>query len=390
MNKKTASLLLLIFTLVFSIIGFAENRSDGSVHYAIVVDAGSSGSRLYLYEYKQDAAKSLPYSLQSIYSKKVSPGLSEVDSSDLTDYISNLFADVAAKVPADQQAQTPVYFNATAGMRVMSPLTSENDYRSIHAWLQSHTPFDIKEVKTIPGQYEGLYDWLALNYLRGALINKTSTAGIGDMGGGSVELAFNTTSTSDPNVVALNIDDKEYHIYSKSYLGLGQDFNREQLTNTPVCYPAGYAMPDGKSGLGGEEQCQADAEKLVIDVHHASQLPAFADTTAPFYLISGFYYNYSGMLPTAAASSYQITPAQFASEAKTFCGTPYATLKENSKHETDSYLYQYCVNGSSETALLNTIGFSGDKALVLTNSYGGNNLSWTLGDLIFHLISSQS
>src|SRR3989338_3777919 len=104
--------------------------------------------------------------------------------------------------------------------------------------------FKTVSVKTISGKMEGVYDWLALNYLKNTLtLPSKNTFGVLDMGGASTEITFATHENISPNnKFIVNINNHAYQLYSHSYLGLGQDVARSQYTSNANCFPVGYAF----------------------------------------------------------------------------------------------------------------------------------------------------
>ena len=152
-------LILSLSFLLFSSSVYAENIA--------IIDAGSTGSRLYFYQYETSGDSKWP-DITQLSSKKVKPGLSSFAKdpeaaahsiADLIDY-DNL---------PDDEKHIPIYLMATAGMRLVSPLQQEAIYSAITTYLRNDTQFQVKQVGTMPGQWEGIYGWLALNYLNGTL-----------------------------------------------------------------------------------------------------------------------------------------------------------------------------------------------------------------------------
>lgn len=112
----------------------ADSSSETSVvsqnRYAIIVDAGSSGSRLFVYCFphpKSDESILPHITLCSddqgrSLTKKVNPGLSSFasDPSSSQAYIADLLSFATHNIPSRFHSVTPVYIFATAGMRLLS------------------------------------------------------------------------------------------------------------------------------------------------------------------------------------------------------------------------------------------------------------------------------
>lgn len=122
--KSASGKAFLAIWLLLALSGFASHV--WAAKYYAIVDAGSSGSRLYLYKSEADAkgnpvAENIP-----LTGNKVTPGISTLvtQSSKVAAYIAPLFNLLDAELKARGVPQADVNFSlmATAGMRVESPL----------------------------------------------------------------------------------------------------------------------------------------------------------------------------------------------------------------------------------------------------------------------------
>jgi len=105
--------------------GRRRRSVDSGFQYAVVVDAGSSGSRVRLYRWPIPAggarvAVQAP-GVEQNYSRKIRPGLSAhaENHQRVFDDIQGLLSDAAEHVPRAQQRTTPVYIMATAGQLML-------------------------------------------------------------------------------------------------------------------------------------------------------------------------------------------------------------------------------------------------------------------------------
>lgn len=193
-----------------------------------IIDAGSSGSRLYVYEIGQNGK-----SVDLLCNKKLDLPLSKVKAHEenVCDYLKQMtdLYETKQKDPID------LYVLATAGMRYEPKAKADSIYRFMKDKASSIRQFRLKEATTISGRYEGLYAWIALNYDCKNLDTSTSTTekpltytsgfthGIIEIGGASMQITF-----AAPREFSLpekdNISHKGFsRIYSKSYLGGGVD-----------------------------------------------------------------------------------------------------------------------------------------------------------------------
>ena len=91
--------------------------------------------------------------------------------------------------------QVPVFLGATAGMRMLDPSLATtliaNARTNIKTW-----GFTTKDewINILSGEQEGVYGWVALNYLLGNFNEgATETVGALDMGGASAQYTFKPT-----------------------------------------------------------------------------------------------------------------------------------------------------------------------------------------------------
>jgi len=165
--------------------------------YGIVIDAGSSGSRIQIYSWidtnflmekinnnegdkYQDFITSdgLPVIKQgsstddfdaqlkieegiSTYAgraKEIGPNHVKI----LMDYAESI-------VPSDKYTDTEVYLFATAGMRLLTEEQQQDILNEIYLYMKDNYKFKIKDketnIRVITGEEEGLFGWISTNYL---------------------------------------------------------------------------------------------------------------------------------------------------------------------------------------------------------------------------------
>jgi hypothetical protein len=144
-------------------------NDDASERYIIMIDAGSSGSRIHIHKYTWDRStniNALP-DIQPSIQKKLKPGLSSYarNPAGAREGIKALLdfakSEKGGNIPLSQYSSTPVYLQATAGLRSVTPeqaeavleqvrdLISESNFKFKRAWARiidgkvSHTfPID--------------------------------------------------------------------------------------------------------------------------------------------------------------------------------------------------------------------------------------------------------
>ncbi|KAL4905000.1 hypothetical protein BDW74DRAFT_153926 [Aspergillus multicolor] len=288
----------------------------GKWHYGIVLDAGSSGTRVHVYRWLDNAIarkeagkhnlKSLPeIKTKSDWVKKIHPGVStfadrpeEIGPEHLAELL-DFARDI---VPDDAVKETPIFLLATAGMRLVPDVKQKLLLDHVCSYARENYDFALPDcdvhIQVIPGVTEGLYGWVATNYLLGSFDLPDNhdhgkdhhTYGFLDMGGASAQIAFAPNATesekhaNDLTLLRLrNIDGstQEHRVFVTSWLEFGVREARRRYLNAleaalgaddvkefpDPCLPAGLRTTlDGKpvegtdtaqylSGTGKFDEC---------------------------------------------------------------------------------------------------------------------------------------
>lgn len=207
----------------------------------IIVDMGSSGTRMHAFTIKKSLKQphnAVP-NITEVALAKSSDGLAvasfEKNPQDIGKHIAPIYQKLKTEL-ADNNIDintTPIYFLATAGMRLISQDKQDQIHSALIDVLTSQGHKDEIIAKTIPGSLEGIFDWLSVNYKLGTLQNKKPTVAALDMGGAStqvaMEYAYNKYSNID-DVYTITFAGHKYHIYSKSILGYGLHQTKKNIT----------------------------------------------------------------------------------------------------------------------------------------------------------------
>ncbi|KIW13172.1 hypothetical protein PV08_08359 [Exophiala spinifera] len=232
--------------------------------YGVVLDAGSSGTRVYIYRWaKNSVARLDTSSLQTLpvletkgkWTKKVQPGVStfgEDPDSVGPDHLKPLLDHALRHVPKKAVPETPIFLLATAGMRLLPDQQQKDILGSVCSYIRSETDFSLPDcdlhVQVIPGETEGLYGWLAANYLLGGFDASEDhdhgkghhTYGFLDMGGASAQIAFAPNATeaekhaNDLTLLRLRTIDgvpHEYKVFVTTWLGFGANEARRRYVD---------------------------------------------------------------------------------------------------------------------------------------------------------------
>lgn len=254
--------------------------------YGVILDAGSSGTRLHIYRW-QDPEKALKEALkkgttealaslpkimtEKKWTKKIRPGVStfgEKASAVGPDHLQSLVDHALQYIPHDKIKDTPIFLMATAGMRLLPQVQQTALTHEICSYLRKNTDFSLPDcdlhIQVIKGETEGLYGWIASNYLLGGFDNPDRhqhgkghhTYGFLDMGGASAQIAFAPNSTeaekhaNDLKLLrlrTLNGSPAEYKVFTTTWLGFGVNQARESyVENLEELYGADTSaeLPD--------------------------------------------------------------------------------------------------------------------------------------------------
>lgn len=222
-----------------------------------MIDAGSTGSRIHVYKFNNCGPS--PELESEIFEqtpkREGGSGLSAYgDDAEGAAKSLDVLMEVALKnVPAEYQACSPVAVKATAGLRKLGEVKSNNTLAAVRNRLENAYPFPLVSearngVEVMPGEMEGVYAWITVNYLLGHIggPDKNPTAAVLDLGGGSTQIIFEPTFPDQPrgglptklaegdHKYALNFGNRDFDLYQHSYLGYGLMEARNNLHSTIV------------------------------------------------------------------------------------------------------------------------------------------------------------
>eukprot|EP01023_Acetabularia_acetabulum_P037852 TRINITY_DN3613_c0_g1_i1.p1 TRINITY_DN3613_c0_g1~~TRINITY_DN3613_c0_g1_i1.p1 ORF type:complete len:482 (-),score=89.00 TRINITY_DN3613_c0_g1_i1:410-1855(-) len=196
------------------------------LQYAVVFDAGSSGSRVHVYEFQ--SGENGQFSLKDELFEQLKPGLSSYagNPQEAADSLQPLIDKSIERVPESQRSSTYVVLKATAGLRMLEGNQAQEILDLVKQKL-SATGFQVPldGVEIMDGSDEGAFAWLTLNYLLGTLGGSSTVAAI-DLGGGSVQQAFSVDDESaqqapEGYIKTVSYGPNKFNVYVHSYLNFG-------------------------------------------------------------------------------------------------------------------------------------------------------------------------
>ena len=372
---QTIKYLLFIFLIT------ACNDNNNQTQYRIVLDAGSTKTKLYLYQY--DELNALPYEIITNTENRVEPGVADVENTQLNNYLSTIFTDELAQTIAllsiEQGRSTSnpllngIQFYSTAGMRALptSEQATKNAY--INTWIKSWlTTNDIPlnestlDVRTIPGEEEASYGWAAINYLENAF--QGTLLGSAEIGGASTQIAY--IDNIAPNV-NINIANTQYSITGYSY-PLGQNVIIADLSPIDACNLVGYT----DTATGNYADCRIAAKTMIDDTVTVNTPDA---VNIAYYDLLSNYYNSAEFF--GITNDYSLAALQNAAEL--FCELTWTQAQADYPDVSTSYLPYYCLGAAFQGALLeDSYGLSDTyQNFDPVKTINGTSVDWTIGVL---------
>jgi len=240
------SALLILVGLIFIIYGAANYESEETKsvvkkkQFGVVIDAGGSGTRLYVYEYKEDDD-----SIDELSRIKC-------EGEGLTNYKKEEYPQLEVMLTkclslASQQYppnKVPLYMGATAGMRLLKS-TDQQTYNEIWDLVKkvlNKSGFIVKKSETITGAEEAQWAFVAANFLKKNLEGDDAKIGIAEFGSSSVQIAFvpKTVAEGATGIDSFSLNGKNISIYGHSYLCYGRK-EMERRLKAKLVKDAGFA-----------------------------------------------------------------------------------------------------------------------------------------------------
>lgn len=310
------------------------SKSEPCSFYAVVFDAGSTGTRVHILQLGRERSEgsadgdAASFRLFAETFQEEKPGLSAYaeDPAAAAASLQPLLRLALETVPEGLRGQSPISLKATAGLRLISEAKAEAILDAVRE-LFSTTPFASTPtlVDILSGEDEGIFGWFTLNYLlhrlpaaeipvdeESRLPPEKRTAAALDLGGGSTQLTFRVGEEERPNgsvgkVVPLPISDgaAPIRLFTHSYLGNGIMAMRAGVFHrvrgesgsdvTSACLPPGTVVDWRYAGRNytitgaadaSAERCSADA-RAYVDLQGVAKAPELAERE--LYLFAYFF-----------------------------------------------------------------------------------------------------
>ncbi|XP_064173217.1 ectonucleoside triphosphate diphosphohydrolase 6 isoform X1 [Anguilla rostrata] len=375
--------------------------------YGIMIDAGSTGTRIHVFQFLlgENAAPQLSHETF----RAIKPGLSAYadDPDKCRDGVQELLEVAKGTVPKSQWNSTPLVLKATAGLRLLPGEKATHLLDKVRA-VFTESPFLSRgdSVSIMDGTEEGISAWITINFLIGGLHDTDrSTVGTLDLGGGSTQITFSPqdeksiqTSPID-YITSFQMFNHTHTLYSHSYLGLGlmsarlailggvegQPLEGSTELVSPCLAPESsehwrhaevdYTVKGQKAGEPIYESCLRKVEKVL----YRKVKKAEEAKDVNFYAFSYYYDRAVDIGVIAENKGGAIKVNDYIEAAKEVC---------NSMAETPPKHSFLCLDLTYISVLLQELGFPKDKELKLARKVNDVETSWALG-ATFHYVESH-
>ncbi|KAI3467345.1 hypothetical protein Pfo_024008 [Paulownia fortunei] len=418
-----AALVLLCYILFFG------NKNQENRKYGVVIDGGSTGTRIHVFKYEvRNGNLVLDFSEKGLVSMRVNPGLSAhaEDPERAGAAVAELVEFAKRNVPREYWAEAEIRLMATAGMRLLKNEDQERILNACRRILRaSGFRFHDDWATIISGSDEGLYAWVVANYALGTLgAEPAQTTGIIELGGASAQVTFVSNEPMPPEFSRkVKFGNFTYNLYSHSLLHFGQNVAFELLKESLVsggqelvteslqrgkpmdpCTPRGYA-PDKEAWKlsptslieknrylstllpsGNFSECRSASLKLLQKGQDkcSYQTCYIGSTFIP--KLQGKFLATENFCHTS--KFFRLDQRAFLADlvvaGQQFCGEDWSKLtqKYNSLEEED--LLRYCFSSAYIVALLHdSLGIAlNDQRIGYANQVHNIPLDWALGAFI--------
>jgi guanosine-diphosphatase len=201
-----------------------------------MIDAGSTGSRIHVYRFNNCGPTPELEKEEFKMTEKSAGGLSsyKTDAEGAAKSLDVLMEVAMKEVPDKLKGCSPIAVKATAGLRLLGPEMSDAILEAVRTRLETVYPFPVVSreeggVAVMDGKDEGVYAWITTNFLLGNIggPEKTKTAAVFDLGGGSTQVVFEPTfklpekMAEGDHKYSLQFGGRDFELYQHSHLGYG-------------------------------------------------------------------------------------------------------------------------------------------------------------------------
>lgn len=362
--------------------------------FAVVIDAGSTGSRVLGFSFHRNLLTG-QLRLDDELWREEKPGLSSYKEKPAAaaESIIKLLDQAKTRIPREEWKHTPITLKATAGLRLLPKEKSEAIINEVRSVLMA-SGFKPEEplIEIMNPMEEGLMAWFTVNFLLDELEQSVTESHVTfDLGGGSTQITFapqNSVHGIDGRKHFLHnvtVFHEQTVVYSHSYLGLGlmavreavfSNGNAEQGTKkvvTSPCMtstePVEWTFHGIDFVINGDEKSSytecLSLVKMLLEKENVHSPTEIKDRE-----VAAFSYFYDRAL------DMNIIPRNV-NQATALVGDYVAAAKKACQLLKPSFL---CIDLTYISSLLTDgYGLPHDKELYIFKKINGHEVSWALG-----------
>ncbi|XP_067888789.1 ectonucleoside triphosphate diphosphohydrolase 3 [Heterodontus francisci] len=444
LKRPVAATLIVLFSSVIIVVTISVLQQLQKVtlpignKYGIVFDAGASRTIVYVYSWPAEKENNTGVVSERYMCQIEGPAISSYDNEpeQAAHSMKQCLNRTMEIIPVEKHNTTPVYFGATAGMRLLqleNTTAASMILSAIKDYLRS-SPFDFRGAQIISGREEGVYGWITANYLLDYLRQRRTwkqlkrtiavkTTGTLDLGGASTEIAFVPKQHSHKHeTTIITLYSYKYKVYTQSLACYGRDeaekkyrakliqkSTRKSSIEDPCLHsnynltirlmnifdslcteaetPKTYNPDNNVTFIGTGEPLLCQQKILLIFkfkqiYSEGNWIPRNRQPSihGDFVAFSGFYYTMEVLNLTRSFSM-----ETFHSTVRAFCQKSWDQVQQLLPNVTDSFRRAYCFNANYIYALL-VQGYKFDRLswtqISFQKQVENSSIGWSLGYML--------
>mmetsp|Transcript_10766 Transcript_10766/g.12414 ORF Transcript_10766/g.12414 Transcript_10766/m.12414 type:complete len:513 (-) Transcript_10766:609-2147(-) len=414
-----AFVVLTLFSCATS--GLQMQKTDRE--YGIQIDAGSSGTRLYVYSWtRKQAAKTIYPASQVGWNIENRPGLATYGKNrsriqrmfrPLLLFASNILKREGLNL--QELTNVPVFLGATAGMRLLHPDDAHLIMSNVRRELKrSIFRFENEWARVLSGEEEGVFGWITVNYLLKRLnVDSSGTVGTIDLGGASTQITLHPPEDILANFFPLRLNSMVHNLYTHSYLYYGNDearniFERNLLSQPGSagskdnpCWPSGYVRSVGDIKLKGTSSWEA-CKNAARELFESDQIPCKHSDGTRCGILGVYQPSFQGVVRIYAMSYFyyvylffdlddEASLSRLAERASSICSKKFSDFVDYVdgrpvKVQDHDRMLNFCFGAAYVIGLLHEgLHFPLDNTpIVVVDKLNDSDISWAFGSMLWH------
>ena len=344
--------------------------------YQIVIDAGSTGTRLHIFKLEINDNEVIP-NIEEVYYAQVSTGIaSHINSQrDINEHLASIFNPAQrfcfqSKIPC---TNAPVHFLATGGTRILKPSQQKNLFNYVQTWLEDYSVFqNVIEARILTGKEEAELGWLTS--FETELRKNKPVGAYFELGGASLQYVYLLKDATNANS-HFRAGKKDIYLKSGSWLGFGLNEATDRVIDYwhishAVCFPKGVE----KESNFNYPKCFSLFQNYlnVNQDFHLQQtlIDELVKTNAPIKLGAAFdYLVFNGLKVN--------NPGKFHDKLKNVCSKQWRNIRSEYFDLVSVHQTEICAHGTYVLTLFDTLNLPRNYS-----NYTFNNFSWSRGVII--------